>query len=107
VKILSTILLIIFSSFVLKPIYGLKPTADKMECCSKAGCEKHDSKPEKNACGENTCNMLSCPIGNYYKPGSTEFDLEYVSGIQDEFFAYDDNRLSFISSDCWHPPKQA
>ena len=102
----STILLIIFSSYVLKPINGLKPSADKMECCSKAGCEKHESKPEKNACGENSCNMLSCTICNYYKPESTEIHFRYFSDIQDEFFTFDDNRLSYISSDCWHPPRR-
>jgi hypothetical protein len=40
-------------------------------------------------------------------PISAEINIVIVPGMKDEFISFNDHRLYFTSSDCWHPPKQA
>jgi hypothetical protein len=103
---LAAILFIAFAAFIFKPVAGLEQAVVKMECCSKNSCAKHDQQPEKKDCGNNGCNMISCALCNYYMPVTAEIHFTLPSAKKKEVFSFNDHRLYFISSDCWHPPKQ-
>jgi hypothetical protein len=103
----TAILAIAFAAFIFKPFPGTMPVADKMECCSKTACEKHHKIPVKKDCGNSGCNMLSCAFCSHYMPITGEINIVLGLGTKDEFITFNDHRLYFISSDCWHPPKQA
>jgi hypothetical protein len=107
VKLFTAILFIAFATFIFKPVAGTMRMADKMECGKKSACEKHRDGPAKKDCGNNGCNMLSCALCSYYMPISAEINIVIVPGMKDEFISFNDHRLYFTSSDCWHPPKQA
>jgi len=108
VKVLSAILAIAFAAFILKPFgAGMVPVAKKTECCAKSGCEKHHGDSKKKDCGNTRCNMLSCALCSYFMPVSAEMPLVVAPANRERHLAFNDHRLYFISSDCWHPPKQA
>jgi hypothetical protein len=107
VKIFSAILTIAFAAFILKPYGTMIPVAKQTECGTKSGCEKHPGNSEKKDCGNTGCNMLSCAFCSYFMPVSAEMHLVIPPVNREKHIAFDDHRLYFISSDCWHPPKQA
>jgi len=106
VRILSAILAIAFAAFILKPYTGMMPVADKTECCAKSGCEKHPKAPEKKDCSNTGCNMLTCAFCSYFMAPSAGIHWTIPPANRERHIAVNDHRLYFISSDCWHPPKQ-
>jgi hypothetical protein len=105
VKILAFILLIIFSVHLVRPLSRLVAIDNKMECCSDKACDKPVHKNSKEDCNTNACDMLSCIVVNYFLPstGLSVHNDDFRSG--EKLYCYNDNRLSFISSGCWHPPE--
>jgi len=101
----TAILAFSFAAFILKPYPDMMPAAEKKECCSKTAGKQHHSGPEKKDCGKNTCNMVSCAFCISYMPASAGIHFAMLpSGAK--LLSFNDHRLYFISSDCWHPPKQ-
>jgi|GEM_PF-2774701 len=107
VRIFSFILTICFAAFILKPYTGMVPVAKETKCCAKSACEKHPDKSEKKDCGNAGCNMLSCAFCSYFMPVSGAVQFVIPPGTLEKHVSFNDHRLYFISSDCWHPPKEA
>jgi hypothetical protein len=103
----SAILVIAFAAFILRPYKGMIQVTQQTTCCKKTTCEKHSGNPEKKDCGDSGCNMLSCAFCSFFMPMSAEIDFVIPPGAREEHLSFNDHRLYFISSDCWHPPKQA
>src|SRR3954467_7338684 len=105
VKILPFILLIIFSVHLVRPVSNPDLIGNKMECCSHKPCDKPVHNSSKEDCGTNACSMLSCIVVNYFLPstGLPFHNQDFRSA--GKLYYYNDNRLSFISSGCWHPPE--
>jgi hypothetical protein len=105
VKIFSFILAFAFVAFILKPFTGIEPVAKQATCCAKSACKKHADKSEKKDCSNTGCNMISCVLCCYFMPVSGEVHFVVAPEIREEYISFNDHRLYFISSDCWHPPK--
>jgi len=103
----TSILFFAFAAFIFKPYPVMEPAPDKMKCCSKTASKQHQSGPEKKDCGKSTCNMLSCTFCINYMPASAEIHIAVLRCAGAALLSFNDNRLYFNSSDCWHPPKPA
>jgi len=107
VKMFSAILAFAFAAFILQPYTGMTPVAKQKTCCTKSACAKHPDKSEKKDCSNTGCNMISCVLCCYFMPVSGEVYFVIPSATREKHLSFNDHRLYFISSDCWHPPKKA
>ena len=96
----------IFSFFIIQPLFSAQPDQVNKECSSKRQCPFEKKKSDKNECSNNGCNpFMPCVYGNFYLPvkGISAFAMIRIK--RDKLFSYDDNRLSSKIYDCWHPPE--
>jgi hypothetical protein len=48
---------------------------------------------------------LACAYGNFYFLSNYKLVFDNVSLVKQKTFSYNDNRISSIQSECWHPPQ--
>jgi hypothetical protein len=77
-----------------------------MDCCAKKTCPAEKKHPESKDCRNNGCNpFMPCVYGNFYLPVKNFPDCTIIRIKKEKVFSFDDNRLSSIMDDCWHPPE--
>jgi hypothetical protein len=76
-------------------------------CCQKESCSKKDSEPKKDTdCRNKSCNpFIACAYGNFYFLSNNGIDFSNILLNKLKTYSFNDNRLSSMHPECWHPPQ--
>jgi len=106
VKAVALIYLLVVGFLTVQPFFTqeLKQTDS---CCKKENCSKTGSESKKdNDCRNKTCNpFLACAYGNFYFLSNDKIVFGNIYLNKQKTYSFNDNRLSSIQSECWHPPQ--
>jgi hypothetical protein len=90
-----------------QPLLATQQSKPVSGCCKKEGCSKMQGEPKKDKdCRNNPCNpFLACAYGNFYFLSNNSIVFGDIPLNKQKTYFFNDNRLSSIQSECWHPPQ--
>jgi len=69
-------------------------------------CPAKKNQSKDNSCTNNSCNpFMACAYGNFFTGAFNAITVRSVSQFREKIAPANDNRITDISPDCWHPPR--
>jgi hypothetical protein len=90
-----------------QPLLAAQQSKSMSSCCKKETCSKKHGETKKDRdCRNNSCNpFLACAYGNFYFMSNNIIVFGGIPLNKQKTYSFNDNRLSSIQSECWHPPQ--